>query len=418
MAFSFIHSGDLHLDSPFRGVTSESPEIARQLQSATFDAYHSLIKLCIDKHVQFLLLSGDIYDGADRSLRAQLRFRDGLQQLADSNIQVFIVHGNHDPYKGHSGLIKWPPGIHVFSYSKVESKPVKVNGNTIAVVSGISHEKSDTHINLAKKYNATDADVFQIGLLHCNVGRNTGHDAYAPCELNDLLGIGMHYWALGHVHERKILCKNPYVVYPGNPQGLSIREQNQRGCYLVRVDESTKEVFKLEFHELDVIRWFSGSVKINGLQTLDQLENNISNRIDHFVDKANSRPIIVRLSIEGQGPLYPVLHRDGSIQDLLLRIREIFENKSPFVWVEELIFNCKPEIDIEERRKNQDFLGQILKISKEFSKEDGMQRLRAEALGELYQDLRVKKHLDDVTDEEIEDMLKKAELLCIDMFEA
>jgi exonuclease SbcD len=220
------------------------------------------------------------------------------------------------------------------------------------------------------------------------------------------------------VHERKILCKNPYVVYPGNPQGLSIREQNQRGCYLVRVDESTKEVFKLEFHELDVIRWFSGSVKINGLQTLDQLENNISNRIDHFVDKANSRPIIVRLSIEGQGPLYPVLHRDGSIQDLLLRIREIFENKSPFVWVEELIFNCKPEIDIEERRKNQDFLGQILKISKEFSKEDGMQRLRAEALGELYQDLRVKKHLDDVTDEEIEDMLKKAELLCIDMFEA
>ena len=106
MAFSFIHAGDLHLDSPFRGVTSESPEIARQLQEATFEAYNSLINLCIEKQVNFLLLSGDIYDGADRSLRAQLCFRDGLQRLADKNIQVFIVHGNHDPYKGHSGLIK------------------------------------------------------------------------------------------------------------------------------------------------------------------------------------------------------------------------------------------------------------------------------------------------------------------------
>jgi hypothetical protein len=183
------------------------------------------------------------------------------------------------------------------------------------------------------------------------------------------------------------------------------------------VDETTKEVLKLEFHELDVIRWFSGSVSINGLQTLEQLEKNISNRIDDFVEKANSRPIIVRLSIEGQGPLYPELHQDGGIQDLLQRIREIFENKSPFVWVEELIFNCKPEIDIAKRRKNRDFLGQILRISRDLSRETGMKRLRTEALGELYQDGRVRKHLDEVTDEEIKDMIKKAELLCIDMFE-
>ncbi len=417
MTFSFIHAGDLHLDSPFRGVTSDSPEIARQLQSATFDAYQSLIQLCIDKQVQFLLLSGDIYDGADRSLRAQLRFRDGLQKLADNNIQAFIVHGNHDPYKGHSKLIKWPPGIHVFSYSKVESKPVKINGNTIAVISGISHEKKDTQINLARKFNATDADVFQIGLLHCNVGRNTVHEAYAPCDLKDLLEIGMDYWALGHVHNEKILNRNPYVVYPGNPQGLSIREQNQRGCYLIHVDETTKEVTEPEFHELDAIRWFSGSVSINEMQTLEQLENRIVKRVHDFVIKANSRPIIVRLSIEGKGPLYQELHQDGRIQDLLQRLREIFDNITPFVWIEELIFNGKAGIDINKRRKNQDFLGQILEISKNLAEEDGIKQLRNEALGELYLDHRFRKYLDDVTDEEIEDMLNRAENLCIDMFE-
>ena len=47
-----------------------------------------------------------------------------------------------------------------------------------------------------------------------------------------------------------------------------------------------------------------------------------------------------------------------------------------------------------------------------------MQRLRAGPLGELYRDRRFKKHLVDASDEEIGDMLKKAEILCIDMFEA
>lgn len=216
MSFSFIHAADLHLDSPFRGITAESPAIAELLQSATFDVYNSLIDLCIEKQVQFLLISGDIYDGADRSLRAQLRFRDGLKRLADNNIQAFIVHGNHDPYKGHSKSIDWPPGVHVFNYRTAESIPVKIDDTTIAIVSGLSHENRNVKTNLAKKIKGDNSDLFQIGLLHCNVGRNTGHEDYAPCELEDLLNIGMDYWALGHVHERKVLHADPYVVYPGN----------------------------------------------------------------------------------------------------------------------------------------------------------------------------------------------------------
>jgi DNA repair exonuclease SbcCD nuclease subunit len=84
--FSFVHAADLHMDSPFKGITADNPAIADSLCSATFDAFNALIDLCIQKQIQFLLIAGDVYDGADRSLRAQLRFRDGLDRLTRNNI--------------------------------------------------------------------------------------------------------------------------------------------------------------------------------------------------------------------------------------------------------------------------------------------------------------------------------------------
>lgn len=417
MSFSFVHAADLHLDSPFRGVTAESPAIAGSLHLATFEVYNSLIDLCIEKQVQFLLIAGDIYDGADRSLRAQLRFRDGLQRLVDNNIQAFVVHGNHDPFKGHSRSIDWPEGVHVFSYRKVKSIPFKVNNSPVALISGISHENRNITTNLAKKFESQDPDLFQIGLLHCNVGRDTGHEAYAPCELQDLIKTGLDYWALGHVHERKILHNDPYVVYPGNTQGRNIREQNERGCYLVQVDDNNR-VTSLEFHELDEIRWFWGCLAIDGLDTLDQLENALSGCIEDFSKKAGSRSLICRISLTGQGPLFNELSRENALQELLEHTRDSYKAKSPFVWVQDLIFECRPEIDLKKRREAKDFLGQVLRISQELSDtEEGRKRLVEEGLEELFKNRRASKHLQDITDNEISRMLKSAELLCFQMLE-
>jgi len=417
MSFSFVHAADLHLDSPFKGVTAESPAIAGSLHSATFEVYNSLINLCIEKQVQFLLIAGDIYDGADRSLRAQLRFRDGLQRLADKNIQAFVVHGNHDPFKGHSRSIAWPEGVHVFSYRKVKSISFKVDNSPLALISGISHENRNITTNLAKKFESHDPDRFQIGLLHCNVGKDTGHEAYAPCELQDLIKTGLDYWALGHVHERKILHKDPYVVYPGNTQGRNIREQNERGCYLVQVDDNNR-VTSLEFHELDEMRWFWGSLAIDGLDTLDQVENALSGCIEDFSKKAESRPLICRISLTGQGPLFKELSREDALQELLEHTRDSYEAKRPFVWIQDLIFECRPETDLEKRRDAQDFLGQVLRISQELSDtEEGRKRLVEEGLRELFMNRRASKHLQDITDNEISQMLKSAELLCFQMLE-
>ena len=67
----FVHAADLHLDSPFTGLKTATPShVSARLLNATFDAFGAVIDLCLSERVDALLIAGDIYDAADRSLRA------------------------------------------------------------------------------------------------------------------------------------------------------------------------------------------------------------------------------------------------------------------------------------------------------------------------------------------------------------
>src|SRR3990172_1622024 len=109
--FEFLCAADLHLDSPLGGLRSTLPDrVAKALAQATFDAYDRLVDVAIERQVTFVAVAGDVYDGEDRSLRAQFRFRDGLARLANAGIEAFVVFGNHDPCDGWWARIDWPEG--------------------------------------------------------------------------------------------------------------------------------------------------------------------------------------------------------------------------------------------------------------------------------------------------------------------
>ena len=120
-AFTFVHTADLHLDSPFVGLEQIDPEVASVLKDATFRAFDNIIDLCIESDARFLLVAGDVFDSGDRSLIAQLRFRDGLQRLDDAGINSFVVHGNHDPLDGWTASLDWPERTHIFQGDEVEA---------------------------------------------------------------------------------------------------------------------------------------------------------------------------------------------------------------------------------------------------------------------------------------------------------
>jgi DNA repair protein SbcD/Mre11 len=414
--FSFVHAADLHLDSPFKGMTADNPAIALSVSSATFDAFDSLIDLCIRKQVDFLLIAGDVYDGADRSLRAQLRFRDGLDRLATNEIDSFVVHGNHDPFDSRSSAIEWPGRVHSFGCHKVETRPFERDGAPIALISGISHSRQKETQNLTKRFVRENSELFHIGLLHCNVGSDTGYDPYAPCEMSDLVALGMDYWALGHVHEKAILCREPHVVYPGNTQGRSIREEGERGCYLVTVNG--RSIAKVEFHPLDAVRWFRIRVSIDGITTLDRLDAALSRAVQSLSQDIDSRSVVCRIEIVGRGPMYDELQKEGAVDDLLGRTRDNFAAENPFVWVQEIEIHCRPEADLEKRREGRDFLGQVLRIVEEIrnSKNRTSETLEP-ALSELFGSRHIEKALGRFSEDEIDRLLEEAELLCLNKLE-
>ena len=112
--FRFLHAADLHLDSPFRGLDALPERVRDTVRESTFASLKRIEEIAVREQVDFAVFSGDIYDVRDRSLKAQLRFREMAGRLAERGIRVFVVHGNHDSLDGYRAALDWPEGVHHF----------------------------------------------------------------------------------------------------------------------------------------------------------------------------------------------------------------------------------------------------------------------------------------------------------------
>lgn len=92
----FIHTADLHLASPFQGLTEMPSQLWRQVYDSTFAALRRIVDAAITERVDFVVIAGDIYDGERKSIAAVDFFNKQLTRLAQQHIPVFLCYGNHD----------------------------------------------------------------------------------------------------------------------------------------------------------------------------------------------------------------------------------------------------------------------------------------------------------------------------------
>ena len=121
------------------------------------------------------------------------------------------------------------------------------------MIHGQGFKDQETPDNLAAGFPVAEPGCFNIGLLHTSLNGREGHACYAPCSLSDLRQRGYQYWALGHVHQREVVCEQPYVVFPGCLQGRHAKETGPKGCTLVTVEDGS--VVQVDHRVLDVVRW-------------------------------------------------------------------------------------------------------------------------------------------------------------------
>ena len=379
----FVHAADLHLDSPFRGIRADAPpHVADTLHRATFDAYDNIISLCLRERADALLVAGDIYDGADRSLRAQLRFIDGLNRLDAAGIRTFVCHGNHDPLDGWEARLNLPPGCVRFG-REVSREAVFPDEPDRAAVYGVSYPTREVRESLVPLFDAAVATLpagFNIGLLHANVGGNPDHDPYAPCSVADLAGTGLDYWALGHVHTRQVLRdERPTVAYPGNPQGRNPRETGERGVYLAEVNDYGQ--LNLSFRPVDVVRWEYLEVDITGLETEQELLDAIDCSFASCANASGGRPVVLRLSLSGRGPLNRWIRGTGTVDQVQEQINDQHVHQSHWLWCERIQVNTGSPVDREQAARREDFTGDLARLETSL-------RENTSALAELRESLR------------------------------
>jgi DNA repair exonuclease SbcCD nuclease subunit len=206
------------------------------------------------------------------------------------------------------------------------------------------------------------------------------------------------------------------VVYPGNIQGLNITETGERGCYVVDVkpDRSVEAVF----HPLDEVRWTRIEVDIADLASLDRLEETLLQAVETEQAESGNRGLICRVVLRGRGPLHAHVSDEEGQDDLLQRFREHFTATEPLVWIKDIRVETAPDIDLRARRRQQDFLGEVLAQAEEIqNREDRVELLHKEILSELFGHRRAKRFLRSLSPEETDELLRRAELLCADWLE-
>ena len=373
-SFRFIHTADIHLDSPLRGLAGQEGSAAERIRAAPREAFDALIGQAIQEKVDFVIIAGDLYDGNWRDYRTGLFFVRQMGRLAVEGIPVFLLYGNHDAESQITRRLLLPGIVQTFSSRQPETFPLAELG---VALHGQSFPRRDVTENLVPDYPQPMEDTFNIGVLHTGLGGMGDHANYAPCALQDLVNKGYDYWALGHVHQGCVLNERPHVVFPGNLQGRHIRETGPKSAYLVTVDDG--EVADLSPIHADVVRWALLPVPVDGCTQMSDVVDRLRAAIENAVERdSDGRLLACRIELTGRGEIHGKLL--ASREDLLAEARgAALGLGEEAAWVERVVIATQAAVDPGTLRGWEDPLGELQRMLEAAGEDEELhERLKAD----------------------------------------
>ena len=318
MPFRFIHTADLHLDSPLASLALRNADLGDLVRGATRKALERIVDLAIAEEVDMVIVAGDLYDGSQTSMATALFLMGEMRRLEAAGIRVFIIRGNHDAQSQITRELTFPPNVHVFDG---RGKPVKAgalaSGREVHV-HGISFAQPHAPNSLLPAFRAPVPDAVNIGLMHTSLAGASRHDPYAPVGISDLAAHGFDYWALGHIHQRRVHSQDPWIVMPGNPQGRDINEGGPKGVTLATIAEDG--TISCEERPVAIAVFERLSVDLSGIEDWHGMLDRVEAALGAAKTAAGAH-LVARLALTGTTPLGWRLRRDedllaGELQNL------------------------------------------------------------------------------------------------------
>lgn len=409
----FLHAADLHLDSPLRGLERYEGAPVEEIRGATRCALEAMVELALGEAVSLVAIAGDLFDGDWKDYNTGLYFCRQMGRLAEAEIPVFIVAGNHDAANQITKALRPPPNVQLLSSQAPQS--IVLEGLGVAV-HGQGFATRSVSEDLSCAYPMADRDLFNIGLLHTSLDGRACHAPYAPCTLDGLRNKGYQYWALGHVHQREIVARDPWVIYPGNTQGRHVGETGAKGCTLVTVEEG--RVRAIEHRELDLVRWAVRRIDARSIAAVDELYDRVAAELKAAVVEADGRTVAVRLHLLGASPLHGhVRARSEHVLNECRALANVFG--AGRLWVEKVLIDTRQAASEEGTLTRDDALGGLLRSVRGLQLDDErMTAFRAELAelrGKLPPQLRIAAEGLDPTDARaVEAALEDAKELLIE----
>ena len=190
----FLHCADIHLDSPFIGLSPEKSDERRYGLRATFMKMMEYVR---GAGIDYLLISGDLFDTESASNgTAELLIREFR---ACQNTKIIIAPGRYDSYENNpiynSGRL--PDNCFIFDSDKIgrfdfEEDKVTVYGWAFMTESLCENPLYDNVVG--------DTSNINIVCGYADLDGEVGSDK-CPVSSTDLKKFGADYYAFGSRHE-------------------------------------------------------------------------------------------------------------------------------------------------------------------------------------------------------------------------
>jgi len=234
----FVHTADVHL-----GGWKQQP-----IQELNLQSFKKLIETCIEEKVDFLLISGDLFDSAFPPIDILKEAFAEFKKLKDAKIPCFIIAGSHDySVSGKTFLdVLEKAGFckNVADYEEKKEKiilnPTIYNG---VAIYGYPGKTSGLEINDLRKVEFNESPgMFKILMLHTTIDKAKGSLPIESLDISELPSAD--YYAMGHLHT-DFQYENfvyPGPIFPNNFQELEDLEYG-RFC-IIDTEADTKNQFR------------------------------------------------------------------------------------------------------------------------------------------------------------------------------
>jgi DNA repair protein SbcD/Mre11 len=265
----FAHISDVHLGGWKQ----------QQLQDLNLRSFKKAIDVCIEKKVDFVLISGDLFDSAYPPIEILKETFAEFKRLKEAKLTCFIIAGSHDySISGKTFLDVLEKAGFCKNVTDIEENEERILLNpTIfggVAIYGYPGKKSGLEIPDLRRIKLNDSPgLFKIFMLHTTIDKAKGTLPVDAIE-TDLLPQA-DYYALGHLH---MDFQYQNFVYPGPifPNNFQELEDLQNGSFYI-VDTS-KEV-SLQKIELKIKETILIDIELkNALNATEQIVSEIEKR--------------------------------------------------------------------------------------------------------------------------------------------